>query len=243
MKYPLHSLEKFVAPDCSSCPRAKKGTLSSCQNENLALLSASKVSQRYRKGQIIYAQGSPCQGLHCIYQGKVKITKVAGDGKEQIIRLSTSGDIIGVCTLLSETTYLTSAVALEDCVVCLLPRQDVLALIQSNPQVAGALMKQLSQALNSSDERVLTMAYKPVRERLAESLLLLQDTYRESEADGEEFTIAISREDLASLVGTAKETTSRLLSELKEEGIIAAKGSTITILQTEKLMEISTQYD
>jgi len=241
MKYPLHSLEKFVAPDCSSCPRAKTGTLSSCQNENLALLSGSKISQRYRKGQIIYAQGSPCQGLHCIYQGKVKITKVAGDGKEQIIRLSTSGDIIGVCTLLSETAYMTSAVALEDCVVCLLPRQDVLALIQSNPQVAGALMKQLSQALNSSDERVLTMAYKPVRERLAESLLLLQDTYRES--DGEEFTIAISREDLASLVGTAKETTSRLVSELKEAGIIAAKGSNITILQTEKLMEISTQYD
>ncbi|QIX62904.1 Crp/Fnr family transcriptional regulator [Hymenobacter sp. BT18] len=190
---------------------------------------------------MIYTQGSQCQGLHCIYQGKVKITKIAGDGKEQIIRLANTGDVVGVCALLGETTYQTSAVALEDCVACLIPRQDILTLLQSNVQFVGAIMKQLSQALNMADHRTLTMAYKPVRERLAEALLLLRDTYHQDAS--QLFTIAISREDLASLVGTAKETVSRLLSELKEEGIIATKGSSITLLQPQTLVEISTQYD
>ncbi|TYZ10951.1 Crp/Fnr family transcriptional regulator [Hymenobacter lutimineralis] len=197
MRYGSHLPKKHGVPNCSSCPCAQQGLLSACQHEQLALLSTSKVSQFYLKGQLIYTQGSQCQGLHCIYQGKVKITKIAGDGKEQIIRLANTGDVVGVCALLGETTYQTSAVALEDCVACLIPRQDILTLLQSNVQFVGAIMKQLSQALNMADHRTLTMAYKPVRERLAEALLLLRDTYQQDAS--QPFTIAISREDLASL--------------------------------------------
>ncbi|UOQ53719.1 Crp/Fnr family transcriptional regulator [Hymenobacter cellulosivorans] len=240
MKHLLQTIKSFEAPTCTSCPQATRGALGACQIEQLGLLSSGKTSQVYSKGQVIYAEGGLCQGLHCLYQGKVKITKIGGDGKEQIIRLAKGGDLIGICALWGETNYRTSAVALDDCMVCLLPRQDVLALAQTNVQFAGSLLKQLSQALNSSDERVLNMAYKPVRERLADALLLLQETYQEP--DKTDFSMAISREDLASLVGTAKETASRLLSELKEDGIIAAKGSSITILKSEKLVEISTQY-
>lgn len=240
MKHLLQTIKSFESPQCTSCPQAQRGALSVCQAEQLGLLASGKVSQVYKKGQIIYAEGSACQGLHCLHQGKVKVTKIGGDGKEQIIRLANSGDLIGICALWGETNYRTSAIALDDCVVCLLPRQDVLGLAQANMQFANSLMKQLSQALNSADERVLNMAYKPVRERLADALLLLKDTYQQ--ADQADFSIAISREDLASLVGTAKETASRLLSEFKEDGIIAAKGSNITILQSEKLLAISTQY-
>ncbi|WP_051017814.1 Crp/Fnr family transcriptional regulator [Pontibacter sp. BAB1700] len=143
---------------------------------------------------------------------------------------------------MADTNYSASAVALEDAVICFIPRSQFLELISQNVEFAGGLMKLISNALGEAEERMVQMAYKPVRERLAEALLLLQKTYQERE-EGDQFTISISREDLASIVGTAKETTIRLLSEFKEEGLISAKGSSITILDHDKLYKISHMYD
>jgi CRP-like cAMP-binding protein len=102
-------------------------------------------------------------------------------------------------------------------------------------------MKQLATALAETEERMLQLAYKPVRERLADALLLLLRTYQH--ADQQQFSIAISRDDLAALVGTAKETTIRLLSELKDEGTITTKGSQITVLKPQRLIQIAAQYE
>ena len=89
---------------------------------------------------------------------------------------------------------------------------------------------------------MLNLAYKPVRERLAAALLLVQQTFYQ-EGDTLPFRIALGREDLASLVGTAKETVSRLLSEFEDTGMIATRGSQITILKPTRLLEIATMYD
>ena len=200
------------------------------------------MCQTYQKGQLIFREGSRPSGLHCVHQGKIKIAKVGGDGKEQITRLAKPGDVLGYRALMAETAYSASAVALDDCVVCFVPKADFLRTIEVNPQFANGLMKLLSRALGEAEERLLHLAYKPVRERLAEALLLLQRTYQKEE-DPLPFAIAISREDLAALIGTAKETTIRLLTEFKEEGILSTKGSHITLLKPERLVEIASLYD
>jgi CRP-like cAMP-binding protein len=116
-------------------------------------------------------------------------------------------------------------------------------LIHLNMDFSSGLMKLLSKALGEAEERMLQLAYKPVRERLAEALLLLQKTYQQEAGQEGSFTIFISREDLASIAGTAKETTIRLLSEFKDEKIISSKGSSITILDQHKLYAICHLYD
>lgn len=213
-----------------------------CSAEELEVINSNKTAQYYQKGQFIYQEGNQALGLYCVHRGKIKIVKAGGDNKEQITHLCREGDTIGFRALLAGTRYASSAVALEECVVCFVPRPDFLRLLQANVQFSMALLQLLARALGQVEERMLHLAYKPVRERLASALLLVQQTFRQ---EGEElpFRIALGRDDLAALVGTAKETVSRLLSELKEAGIIATRGSQITILKPARLLEIATMYD
>ncbi|UOE34382.1 Crp/Fnr family transcriptional regulator [Hymenobacter monticola] len=213
-----------------------------CQLEELEFISGNKVAQSYQKGQRIFQEGAPSLGLHCVSQGKIKVTKTGGDGKEQIVRLAKDGDMLGFQSLLTEPKYSTSAVALEDCVVCFIPRADFFRVWQSNVQFSTSLMQMMAKALGAAEVQMLHLAYKPVRERLAEALLLLYHTFRK-EQDTEIFSMSFSREDLASLVGTAKETATRLLSDFKEAGIIATRGSLVSILQPNRLSEIASLYD
>lgn len=233
---------KFTNPDCLNCSSRAHSLLSCCRASELAHVSETKSCFAYKKGQLIFHEGGKPTGLYCINTGKIKIAKLGSDGKEQIVRLAKPGDLIGYRALMADSNYSASAVAFEDAVICFIPRSQFLELISQNVEFASGLMKLISNALGEAEERMVQMAYKPVRERLAEALLLLQKTYQERE-EGDQFTISISREDLASIVGTAKETTIRLLSEFKEEGLITAKGSSITILDHERLYKISHMYD
>lgn len=233
---------KFTSPDCQNCTSRNASLLGCCRGIELEQLSATKSCYAYKKGQLIFHEGGKPSGLYCIHSGKIKIAKMGSDGKEQIVRLAKPGDVIGYRALMADTNYSASAIALDDAVICFIPRSQFLELISHNVDFASGLMKLLSNALGEAEERMVQMAYKPVRERLAEALLLLQKTYQQQEGD-DNFTISISREDLASIVGTAKETTIRLLSDFKDEQVISTKGSSITILDHEKLYKICHLYD
>lgn len=206
------------------------------------MLNTSATTQCYQKGQFIYQEGSQPLGMHCVQQGKVKLSKAASDNKEQIVQLLREGDVAGYCALVAGTRYTHSAVALEDCVVCLVPRPGFVHLMQTNQQFSHTVLQLLAQALGRAEERMVSLAYKPVRERVAAALLLVQQTFQQ-EGEALPFRVALGREDWAAIVGTAKETVSRLLSEFKEEGVIATRGSQITILKPARLLEIATMYD
>lgn len=215
--------------------------MGTCQMSELSLVSVGKVYQVYQKGQVIFRKGSRAAGLYCIREGKVKLSKLTGDGKEQIIRLAKEGDVLGYRSLMTNDQYSTTAVALSDCVVCLVPRTDFFSIIEQNAQFSHSLMRLLAKALGEAEERILHAAYKPVRERLAEALLLLHHLYQP--ATPGLFSIPIAREDLAALMGTAKETASRLLSEFRDEGLVRTQGSRITLLDLNKIGKLSALYD
>jgi len=229
-------------PGCQDCPSRPRNLLSCCAAPDVEAISQEKITQYYSAGQTIFGEGTRPAGLYCVHGGRVKITKSGSDGKEQIIRLVRPGDVLGYRALVANAPHATSAVALSDCTVCLIPKRLVGEQLSSNALFSSAMMQLLATSLGATTERMLHLAYKPVRERLAGALLFVMETFRR---EGEElpFRIAMGREDLAALVGTAKETVSRLLSELKDMGIIATRGSQITILKPNRLVEISTMYD
>ncbi|OON70364.1 hypothetical protein B0919_04185 [Hymenobacter sp. CRA2] len=205
------------------------------------MFALGKTCQQYQRGQFVFREGSWPLGLYCIYHGHIKVSKLGGDGKEQIMRLAKAGDVLGYRALLADSTHSADAIALDDAEVCQLPRADFFRLIERSAPFSTSVMKLLAQVLGETEERLLHMAYKPVRERLAEALLLLLRTYPPPpEAPNQ---ISIGRDDLAALVGTAKETVSRFMAELKDEGVLTTKGSAITVLQAERLVEISTLYE
>ncbi|MBT9393163.1 Crp/Fnr family transcriptional regulator [Hymenobacter sp. NST-14] len=224
--------------------------LGSCQHTELSLIAGSKQHQFYAKGQYIFQAGARVPGLYCVYQGKVKISKLSADGKEQIIRLAREGDVLAYRSLMSGDICTTTATALTDCVVCLVPRPDFFSLLEQNPQFTHSLLRLLAQNLGDAESRLLHTAYKPVRERLAEALLLLHRLFEPTTAataaattSKTAFSIPVSRDDLAALTGTTKETASRLLSDFRQEGLVTTQGSRITIRQLDKLSQLASRYD
>lgn len=232
---------KPVYPECEHCSCRRDSIFSHCAIEEISEISANKSCTIYKRGQAIFQEGNKPFGVFCMNEGKVKITKHGSEGKEHIVRLAKPGDTMGYRALLSDTRYSASAIALEDSKVCFISAEDFQRLIAQNYLVAKDMMRMLSNALADAELSIAQLATKPVRERIAEALLLLKKVY--GKPDEKEFTISLSREDLASLVGTAKETAIRFLSELKDEGIVITHGSSITILDPERLLKISQMYD
>lgn len=205
-------------------------------------ITRQKVCNLYRKGQVLFNEGAYPFGVYCINSGKIKLSHLGDDGKEQITRLLKAGDIIGYRALLSGDRYNGSAVVLEDAHVCFIPRELFLHALKTDPTLAFEMMKLLSDELKQAELKVTHLAQKPVRERLAETLLFIQETYG-YEGDNKTLNVRLSREEIANLVGTATESTIRLLSEFKRDGILDLDGKKIKVLDVKELVKTANLQD
>jgi len=201
--------------------------------ESLKKLSENKKTKLFKKREIIYSEGNYPNAVYFLKSGKVKNFKTNEFGKEYIIELHKPGDFFGYLDLLENTAYQDSAVTLQDSEVVIIPKDEFNSLLYNNRDVASKFIKILSNEVREREERLLKLAYNSVRKRVAESLIMLANRYQEDKT--KQFAIAITREDLASIVGTATETVIRTLSDFKEESLIEMKGSLITVLDYEKL--------
>jgi len=204
--------------------------------EDLKKLSEERDIHTYKKKETIYDEGNYPRGIYFINKGKVKTFRTHEQGKEFITGLHKEGDFFGYLALLEDEKYTDSATALDDSEICLIPKEDFFSLIYKNGEVSRRFIKMLSSNLQEKEEQLLHLAYNSVRKRVAEALVTLHARYKKE--NEKQFTITISREDLANLAGTATETTIRTLSDFKEEGLIEIKGGTITLLSYDKLAQM-----
>jgi CRP/FNR family transcriptional regulator len=204
-------------------------------------INAIKICSTIKKGETIFREGSYASGVFCINTGKIKLSMFGDEGKEQIVRMAKPGDIIGYKALLSGDRYSATASALEDCNVCFIPREIFLLILQKDASLSFEMMKLLSNELKKAEEKITHLAQKPVRERVAETILFLKETYG---VDAENnVNVTLSREEIANLVGTATETAIRLLSEFNKDHIIELSGKKIKILNLNKLVKTANLYD
>lgn len=201
--------------------------------QELKNLSDVAKLKTFKKKELIYTEGNNPNYLYLLQKGKIKTFRAHEYGKELIISLQKEGDFFGYTALLDETVYHESAEALEDSSVVLIPKEDFYALLNKNHGVMKRFVKLLSNEIQEKEEQLLKMAYSSVKKRVAEALVKLQKQYQQNSKDV--FSISISREDLANIVGTATESLIRTLSDFKHENLIEIKGSNISILDIEKL--------
>ncbi|MGD1889256.1 MAG: Crp/Fnr family transcriptional regulator [Cyclobacteriaceae bacterium] len=199
-------------------------------------------SVSYRKGQILFQEGHNAWGLYYVIRGKLKLYKYGSDGKEQIIRIVGNNEFIAYNALLNDLAYHVTASVIEHSEVAFIPRQDFLDIFSADSEVSQYFTHLLCQNLVETEQRLVAQAYRPVRGRLAEALLAL-DALFEPEDQNEETFITLSRHDLASLLGTAKETVIRILSEFKADELITTNGQNISVLNPEGLQQVSQMYD
>lgn len=190
----------------------------------------------YKKKDDIYKEGHYPKGIYFVNKGKIKIHKANELGKELITELHSAGDFFGYISLLQEETYSNSATALEESEIYMIPKDDFFELLYKNADISKKFIELLSNNIQEGEKQLVRLAYNSVRKRVAEALIKLSDKYKNKE--DKKFSMNISREDLASIVGTAPETVIRTLSDFKEDKLIDISGSTITILDHEKLVKM-----
>ncbi len=205
----------------------------------LASLTANKTEQVYKKGEIIFREGSYPSGIFYIAEGKVKKYKLDNDGKVHIIYLANTGELLGYHAILSEDRYPDSAAAIEESRIAFIPKSDFLDTLEHSDILSRRLLKTLSHEFAVLANSLNMFAQKSVRERLAVQLIVLREKYKVNFQSGMAVEINMSRDDLASIVGTAREHVVRVLSEFKEDGILETRGRKIIVLDVNKLIRIA----
>lgn len=238
-QYILKKLVKDI--DCTTCQNLALSSFCTLKKDELSNLNHHKVTHRVKKNQIIFHEGDAAKGLHCVHQGKIKLYKTLNDGTAQILRIAKDGELIGYRGLLGDGRYIATGVAIEESVVCFIPKERIFELIHNNIKFTMELMSRFAEDLSMAENKSVSFVQKDTRARLAEALLLLEKSFGIN-ANGQ-INIVLTREDIASIAGMATETAVRVLKEWEEEHIVLLEKKFIKINNANKLYSLAKLED
>jgi len=217
-------IKKEFSPDLNGLSELMRV---STGKDMLQSLTADRNVNKYKKKQVIYSEGNRPARLYYVQKGKVKTYKSNEEGKELIVGLYNEGDFLGHIALLERTSYKETAEALADTELAIIPKEDFEDLINANMDVTRKFVTMLAKNVTEKEEQLLKMAYSSLRKKVADSLITLHKKYKAP--------IDISRENLATIAGTATESMIRTLGDFKSEKLIDIKQGSIIILDEKKL--------
>jgi DNA-binding response OmpR family regulator len=195
-------------------------------------LGKDKKIKAFKKKTPIFSEGDIPLNLYFVKTGAVKTFKSNPDGKELITNIYKINDFFGFESILENSNYAESAESMQDSELIVIPRYDFMIMIQNHPDVSKSFISLLCKKVEEREIQLLNLAYNSVRQRTAQALLKA-GTLKDSKS-----AIAISRDDLAKMVGTAAESVIRVLSDFKDEGLIETEGAKLKILQPSKLEKV-----
>ncbi|GAA4281663.1 Crp/Fnr family transcriptional regulator [Gaetbulibacter aestuarii] len=195
----------------------------------------------FKKGQVVYFEGSSPQGIYLIKKGKVKVSKSSCGGRDFITHIATEGDILSYGDLALNSRHSGSGVALEETIIFFIYKRDFQEALKEHPEFFEHFLDKMIIYVRQMEAKASQIAYKPVRGRLADALLYLDTKFNGMHQDASE--ISINRKDLAGLIGTVRETVNRLLSEFRADGWIDTDGHKIHILDQKALKKTSQMYN
>lgn len=205
-------------------------------NEDFEKYSSSTKNLNFQKGDIIFEDGEFPKGVYFITKGTAKLSKSGAYGKDHILRFIKEDDLIGYRSLLCGEPFQARAEAMTEVETTFVPADVFTHLLEVDSKLAYAMLQKISYELGESSNTVTFLAQKTVRERLAEVLILLEQKLG---TDPEGFIkIALTREEIANLIGTATESAIRLISEFKSDKLIEVDGRNFKILNREKLIKL-----
>ncbi|NQX82530.1 MAG: Crp/Fnr family transcriptional regulator [Flavobacteriaceae bacterium] len=226
--------------DCNQCIVRELNSLKKLSKEELRSVSEHKSSIVFDKGDIIFEEGNSLQGLYCIDNGIVKLSKLSENGKEQIVRFLKRGDMLGYRSVLNEDITSLKATAMDNVRACFIPKDDIGNNMEHNHSFSKSMFNILCTDLKNANQHSVDLAQKSARQRLAEALLFLDNKFGRNNENY--LNINLSREEFSSIIGVATESTIRLLSSFKKEKLIELKGKNIKILDIQTLENINNGF-
>lgn len=225
---------------CEQCIIRQFNSLKSLTKDELVRIAGCKTSKTIKKGAVLFEEGEHINGVFCIKDGVCKVSKMSDNGRDQIVNLVRKGDILGERSLINNETSNLKAIAVNDMEVCFIPKEEIVRDLEGNPKFTMDILKNMALSLKSADNFIVDMAQKTVKQRLASTLLSLDERFAKNENGA--LDILLSREDIANIIGTATESAIRLLSEFKKKKLINLKGKEVFILDNQALKNISTGF-
>ncbi|MGG8497821.1 Crp/Fnr family transcriptional regulator [Tenacibaculum sp. TC6] len=222
---------------CEQCIVRQFNSLKALTKEELIRISDCKTSRMVKKGEVLFDEGEHINGVYCIRSGVCKVSKMSDNGRDQIVHLIKKGDLIGERSLINNEASNLKAIAVNDMEVCFIPKEEILKDLESNTSFTMEVLKNMAMSLKNADNVIVDMAQKTVKQRLALTLLYLEERFINLEEGN--IDIHLSREDIANIIGTATESAIRLLSEFKKKKLIELKGKQIAVVDKKGLREIA----
>ncbi len=204
-------------------------------SEHIADLKQVAIEKSYGRGETIFMDGDEGDGFYVVLAGKVKISKISFEGKEQILHIFGPGEPFGEVPVFAGKPFPANAQALAKSILAFFPKDRFIGLINANPSLALNMLAVLSSRLRQFTVQVENLSLKEVPERLAAYLLFLAS----EQGNSQEVTLPISKGHLASLLGTIPETLSRIFAKMSSEGLIKVAGKKIEIINPEDLEVLS----
>lgn len=189
----------------------------------------------YKKNSIIISEGNLGESLFIIKTGKVKIYKTDVSGREVILDIKAEGKIFGEVTLFNDIEYPATVKTIEDSVILIIESKELERLIEKSPSLSLEIIKVLSKRLLKAQQKLKELVMDDVYMRTARELLNLRAKYGKEKDNETEIELNLTREEIANLIGTSRETVSRVLSRFAKEGAIAVSGRKISIVD-EKIL-------
>ncbi len=205
--------------------------------EYLQKIDSISITRAYSKGRIIFMEGEPGEAFFYIKSGMVKIYKISSDGREHILHILNEGHVFAEVTLFTNTTYPATAEVLEDTQIGIIKNSDLEKLIVENPMLSLELIKYLNNRLVEAQNKVRNLALYDTFGRTAQALVKLAEEHGKKTERGIELDLRISRQELADIVGTTRETVIRVLAAFKKEKSIELEKTNIIITKIDKIKQ------
>ena len=221
---------------CDQCIVRQLSSLKALNKEEVVKLAGSKTTYKIKKGEAIFEEGEVTNGVFCIKDGVGKLSKLSANGKDQIVKLVQSGELLGQRSMISNEPANLSAKAVADMEVCFIPKAEILHFFNNNNQFSMNLMQSVCEDLKESENNKIALVQKTVKQRLAETLLQLHDSFGEN--SDKTLKVQLTREELAGIIGTATESCIRLLSDFNKLNLIELVGKKIMLKDIKALKKM-----
>lgn len=183
----------------------------------------------FPKKSLVFDQGDPTRVVYLVKRGKVRLTRATADGKEVTVAILGAGDIFGEETLFDDQPRTTHAVCIEECLLCTAKADDLFALLAGNPTLAMNVAKVLNDKLVDASATMEDLAYAKISDRLMHLFSRLAAEHGVASASGVVIDVRLTHADIASLIGSTRETVSLEMSNLMKAGRLTSDGKSLTI--------------
>jgi len=221
---------------CENCIVRQLNSLKTLSKKELKKISDSKVTKNIKKGDALFQEGDRLNGVFCVRSGISKLSIISENGKDQIVRIAGRGEVLGQLSVITDEKTSFSAVAINDMEVCYIPKNQLVSNINSNVKFIKAALLQIANDLKFANDVVVNMAQMTVKQRIAETLCYFENNFG-TDKDGY-IAMTLTREEIANVVGTAKEACIRTLAVFKREGWISTDGKRIKIEDVKALYRL-----